>query len=307
MLMCIVALLLFVICRSYRRYYWKNTLMRMALEALDEVFPRIARVNYCTAECVFIRDKTEGTAILFKTYDWYDFRGPLLESVYPEDQEKVRTFSSLEHMRRVREGDLVTDTCIYKRRMDAAEYQWRQMIIIPAKEPEYVMLYVRNVDDSVRAEELYKEQLWEMLQKAKDADVSKTEFLNYMCHDLCIPLNEIIELNALARENIGRGELQQVSHYLKRAESVGYYMLTMLNDIFQVTVFREWRVKANRKPFSLQEVLHNCHDYCINVNENDKNILLEMELDENLKQLYNGDGSRLTQLLNALQIGRAHV
>ena len=300
MLMCIVALLLFLICRSYRKNHRKNELISMALEALDEVFHGIAKINYRTAECVFIRGRSEKAAIPFETYDWYELRLPFLEDVYPEDQERVRTFTSLEHMRRVRENELISDTCICKIRQDMTEYQWTQMIIIPAKEPDNVMIYVRNVDESVRAEELYKEQLWEMLQKSRGAEASKTEFLRYMCHDLRIPLNEMMELNLLARETIEQGELQLVRDYLMRVESVGNYMLTMLNDIFQVSVFREWRVRTSRVPFSLREVLHNCHDYCMNIDVTGKNITLKMELDEKLKQQYNGDGSRLTQLLNAL-------
>jgi len=82
-----------------------------------------------------------------------------------------------------------------------------QTVIIPAKEPDCVMVYARNVDESVRAEELYKEQLWEVLQRTRDAELSKTEFLRYICHDLRIPMNEIIELNTLAREMIEKEEI----------------------------------------------------------------------------------------------------
>lgn len=300
MLMGIVALLLFIVCRFFIRNHRKNVLVKMALQTLDGVFPRIARINYRTAECVFISDRGEREAIPFKTYDWYDFRIPFLESVYAEDQEKVRTFTSLEHMRRVKEGERPSDTCIYKARQQAAGYQWMQMIIIPAGELDCVMVYVRCVDESVRADQLYKEQLWEMLQKSRDAEGSKTEFLRHMCNDLRIPLNEIIELNARARETIGQGELQQLRHCLARIESVGSYMRTMLNDICQVSIFREWRVKTTKVPFSLREVLHSCRDYCMNMDGIPKGIVFEMQLDENLKQRYNGDGSRITQLLNAL-------
>ncbi len=299
MLMGIVALLLFFICRWYRKNHRKNVLINMALEALDEVFPRIAKINYRTAECVFIRAKSEETTVPFETYDWYEFRIPFLEAIYPEDQERVRTFTSLEHMRRIRENELRSDTCICKSRQNSAEYQWMQMLIIPAKEPDCVMIYTRDADESVRAEELYKEQLWEMLQKSRDEEASKTEFLRYMCHDLRIPLNAMMESNTLARETIGQGE-QQVRDYLARAESIGNYILTMLDDIFQVSIFREWRVRTSKRPFSMREIMHNCYDYCMRMGAGEKNITLKMELDENLKQRYNGDESRLTQLLNAL-------
>ena len=296
----LMGIVVFLFCRWYRKDHRKNALIKMALEALDEVFPRIARINYRTAECVFIREESEKAAVPFETYDWYEFRIPFLEAICPEDQERVRTFTSLENMRRVRESEQLSDTCICKSRQGAAEYQWVQMLIIPAREPECVMIYARNADESVRAEEMYKEQLWEMLQKSRGAEASKTEFLRYMCQDLCIPLNEMMELNAFAREIIGQGELQQVRNYLARVESVGNYMLTMLNDIFQVSIFREWRVRTSKMPFSMQEVLHNCRDYCMNMDAGEKNITLKMELDETLKQQYNGDGGRLTQLLNAL-------
>lgn len=140
MLMCIVALLLFFIVRFCMKIHRKNALVNMALEVLDDVFQRIVKINYRTAECVFIRDKSEKRAVPFETYDWYEFRDSFLEAVYPEDQEKVRTFTSLAHMRRVRESVQVSDTCIYKRRQWTPEYQWMQTVIIPAKEPDCVMV-----------------------------------------------------------------------------------------------------------------------------------------------------------------------
>lgn len=300
MLMCIVALLLFLICRFYRKIHRKNALVNMALEVLDDVFQRIVKINYCTAECVFIRDKSEKKAVPFEAYDWYEFRGSFLESVYPEDQEKVRTFTSLEHMRRVRESELVSDTCIYKRRQWTPEYQWMQTVIIPAKEPDCVMVYARNVDESVRAEELYKEQLWEVLQKTRDAELSKTEFLRYICHDLRIPINEMIELNTLAREMIEKDEKRQAGHCLTRVENLGNYVLTMLDDMIQIGIYREWRVKFSKTPFSFREVLQNCQDYCRNVDTSSAKISFRMELDEKLEEQYSGDGNRLAQLLNAL-------
>lgn len=300
MLMCIVALLLFFIGRFCMKIHRKNALVNMALEVLDDVFQRIVKINYRTAECVFIRDKSEKKAVPFETYDWYEFRDSFLESVYPEDQEKVRTFTSLAHMRRVRESVQVSDTCIYKRRQWTPEYQWMQTVIIPAKEPDCVMVYARNVDESVRAEELYKEQLWEVLQRTRDAEISKTEFLRYICHDLRIPMNEIIELNTLAREMIEKEELRQAGHCLTHVESLGNYMLTMLDDMIQIGIYREWRVKFSKAPFSLREILRNCQNYCRNVDAAPAQISFHMELDEELEERYNGDGSRLAQLLNAL-------
>ena len=67
MLMCIVALLLFFIVRFCMKIHRKNALVNMALEVLDDVFQRIVKINYRTAECVFIRDKSEKRAVPFET------------------------------------------------------------------------------------------------------------------------------------------------------------------------------------------------------------------------------------------------
>lgn len=299
MLLVMAAVLLFSIYIAYRKYNSKNMLMNEALDALAEVYPRIARINYSTAECVFIRDQDDTMSATFEKYDWNEFRVPFLESIHPEDREKCRLYTSPENMRRVREQGLMSDTCIY-RRLYRGEFQWMQAVLISAKEPNCMMMYVRSVDESVRSEQLYKEQLWEALQKAKDAETAKEEFLKYMSHDLRTPMNAVLGMNTLAKTAAEKGELSQALHYLEWVDSMGNYMLTMLNDILRVSILKERHVSSIKKPFSIQNMLQCCLEYYTAIDRSKRKISFRVEIDEGLQQQYNGDESRLIQILDAL-------
>lgn len=299
MLLVMAAVLLFSIYIAYRKYNSKNMLMNEALDALAEVYPRIARINYSTAECVFIRDQDDTMLNTFEKYDWNEFRVPFLESIHPEDREKCRLFTSPENMRRVREQGLMSDTCIY-RRLYRGEFQWMQTVLISAKEPNCMLMYVRSVDESVRSEQLYKEQLWEALQKAKDAETAKEEFLKYMSHVLRTPMNAVLGMNTLAKTAAEKGELSQALHYLEWVDSMGNYMLTMLNDILRVSILKERHVSSIKKPFSIQNMLQCCLEYYTAIDRSERKISFRVEIDEGLQQQYNGDESRLIQILDAL-------
>ena len=300
MVICLILALGYILYLIYKRNNQKTRLMELALEALADAYPRISRINYRTGQCVFIKDKEKLVEKNFHEYDWKKFRTRLLETIHPEDLEKFKSFSSQENMRRVREQGNVSDTCIY-RRMFEGEYRWIQTVILPVdSEADCVLMYAGKVDEAVKAEELYKAQLWENMQRVKDEEAAKSEFLKYMSQNLKIPVNAMIGMASLANEAARKGEMAEAENYLGRVDSLGNYMLALLEDMMRLGVLREQQVKCNRAPLSVRKMLDGYREYCAKIKQTNRNIRVNVECDERLKDQYMGDEARIMQVLHAL-------
>lgn len=313
LLFCVLTLLLCVIWLFRCSLSPRSVLMGTALYTLGKAYPQIARVNYRTGQCVFIKD--EGTLVyrLFETYGWDDVRASLLNSVHPEDTEKCRTFTSTENMRRVKRQGLDSDTCIY-RRDNKGEYQWIQAIIVPVpgeKNQDYAILYTRDVDDSVKAEELYKARLWEGMLQAREAESAKTEFMKYMVQSTRVPLNAVSDLSDLACGLMEKGETKKAEYYLKYVGRMGSYVSTVMEDIAEFSVWKEQRQACEKEPFLLEGLLNGCREYGY-IQGREKNISFEYTTDSRLRPGYIGDVNRLTGILynllsNAFRYGRENT
>lgn len=295
---CVLTLLLCAVWLFYRGFSTRSVLMRTALYTLGKAYPQIARINYRTGQCVFIKDQENPACRLFEVCSWDDVRAALLNIVHPEDTEKCRTFTSMENMRRVRRLGLDSDTCVY-RRSRKGDYQWIQAIIVPApgeKNQDYAILYTRDVDDSMKAEELYKAQLWEGMLKARESESEKTEFLKYMVHSTRAPLSAVSDLSDLACGLMEKGEIQKAEYYLKFVGRMGSYVSTVMEDTAEFSVWKEQRQACEREPFWLEGLMSGCREYC-ELQGREKNISLEFEVDSRLRPGYIGDVNRLMGIL----------
>lgn len=300
MALCLILAVGYTLYLTYGRYNQKNRLMEMSLEAMEETFPRIVSVNFRTGECIFVKDRERMISVPFQKYEWEAFRKNFLETIHREDKEKCKSFTSRENMRRVKEQGLVSDTCIYRRKYEG-EYQWTQTTIIPvSSSDDCVLMYARKVDESVKAEEFYKARLWETMQKAKEAETVKTEFLKYVSCDVRTAMNVIMGMTALAGEAVRAGKAEEAKHYLDCVDSVGNYTLTMLQDIMQISVVQNRRMRCSKEPFSMRKLLAGFRELHIGIDCEDRNIGFTVECDERLRDRYIGDESRIMQVLGAL-------
>lgn len=300
MVLCLILAVGYTLYLTYGRYNQKNRLMEMSLEALEETFPRIVSVNFRTGECIFVKDRERMIPIPFRKYEWEAFRKNFLETIHREDKEKCKSFTSRENMRRVKEQGLVSDTCIYRRKYEG-EYQWIQTTIISVSScNDCVLMYARKVDESVKAEEFYKARLWETMQKAKEAETVKTEFLKYVSCDVCTAMDAIMGMTALAGEAVRAGRTEETKHYLDCVDSVGNYTLTMLQDIIQVNIMQSRRMRCIKEPFSMRKLLDGCRELHIGIDCEHRDIGFAVEYDERLGDRYIGDESRIIQVLRAL-------
>ncbi len=120
----------------------------------------------------------------------------------------------------------------------------------------FVGLFV-NIDEEKRMEAELKKQradLQDALAAAQHANQAKTTFLNNMSHDIRTPMNAIIGFTSLAAAHIDNTE--QVRDYLTKIATSSNHLLSLINDVLDMSRIESGKVKIEETESSLPEILH---------------------------------------------------
>jgi two-component system, sensor histidine kinase and response regulator len=141
-------------------------------------------------------------------------------------------------------------------------YRWLDWAAAPFVDQGVIYAAARDVTDRKRADEALKEsaenlqQLVRELdmarQKAEAAAVAKGEFLANMSHEIRTPMNAVIGMTDLAL----RTQLTpQQREYIGTANDSAEALLTILNDILDVSKVEAGRLALDQVPFSLRDAV----------------------------------------------------
>ncbi|MDE7107323.1 MAG: response regulator, partial [Clostridiales bacterium] len=86
------------------------------------------------------------------------------------------------------------------------------------------------------------------------ANKAKTTFLNNMSHDIRTPMNAIIGFTSLAASHIDNKE--QIKNYLGKIMTSGNHLLSLINDVLDMSRIESGKVKIEEKETSLPEIMH---------------------------------------------------
>ena len=114
-----------------------------------------------------------------------------------------------------------------------------------------------------------RELLVDALNAAERANRAKTTFLNNMSHDIRTPMNAIIGFTALAGAHVDEPEL--VQDYLAKISTSGQHLLSLINDVLDMSRIESGRVKIEEKEVHLPYVMHDLRTI-VNANIVSKNI-----------------------------------
>ncbi len=94
--------------------------------------------------------------------------------------------------------------------------------------------------------------LQERLEQAYRESQAKTDFLSKMSHEIRTPMNGILGMLSLAKVHVE--DPQQTNYYLDRAESLSQFLLTLINDILDMSRIESGKMELEEVPFNLFEV-----------------------------------------------------
>ena len=137
------------------------------------------------------------------------------------------------------------------------EVEYFQMKAVRAgawDEQRGVVLGLRSVDEETRDELEKKSMLEDALLQANRANKAKSVFLSNMSHDIRTPMNAIVGFTALAITHIKKTEL--VEEYLKKIMTSGNHLLSLINDILDMSRIESGKMHLDEAPCSLPDILH---------------------------------------------------
>ena len=96
-------------------------------------------------------------------------------------------------------------------------------------------------------------QLRQAAEIAKKASNAKTEFLSSMSHDIRTPLNAVLGMTELAQSHVN--DTNYVKECLRKISLSGNHLLTLINDILDISRVESGRTVLNPVPFDVRDMV----------------------------------------------------
>ena len=101
-------------------------------------------------------------------------------------------------------------------------------------------------------------RLHETAALAERASDAKTQFLSSMSHDIRTPMNAVLGMTDIARRNVSDPEC--VTDCLNKVTIAGNHLLTLINDILDISKVESGRMRLNPSSFSLERSIASIED-----------------------------------------------
>ena len=132
-----------------------------------------------------------------------------------------------------------------------------------------------------------------MARESEAANQAKTDFLSTMSHDIRTPMNAIIGLTTIAEKNLG--DPQAVGENLRKISLASSHLLTLINDILDISKVESGKLTLSPLTFSIVETAENL----VNISQpmiKEKNIDFSFRINRMDKEYLYADQLRLNQI-----------
>ncbi len=153
--------------------------------------------------------------------------------------------------------------------------------------------YVVILSDRTR-ERRMNQTLSHALQVAKSANEAKSNFLANMSHDIRTPMNAIVGFSMLLRKNTENPD--KVKEYTEKIISSGHHLLSLINDVLDMSKIESGKTSLNPTEFRLAELIEEIHTIVLPQMKM-KKLNFEMRSRGRLPEYIVGDRMRINQIL----------
>lgn len=150
-------------------------------------------------------------------------------------------------------------------------------------------LFLNALSLKKRNEEMYQ------LELQSKVVASKNDFLAKMSHDIRTPLNGIIGMNYIASTQI-HADNPEAQESLHKVDASANYLLSIINDILDMSKIESGNMELSQKVFSLRELLETLHTMVADLAAEKSLVFIMPPLAENPWD-YLGDPLRINQIL----------
>ena len=143
---------------------------------------------------------------------------------------------------------------------------------------------------------IYKKQqvfLMQAREEAMEANRAKSTFLANMSHEIRTPINVMLGMNEMI---LRESESREVVQYAKSVEKAGNYLLSLINNILDITRIESKKLDIIEEKFSLRQLVQ---EVClIGAKQAEaKNLEFVVDVEETLPKYLEGDALHIKQVI----------
>ena len=132
------------------------------------------------------------------------------------------------------------------------EKRWVKFSLTPKEDTDGQTYYVISLND-ITEEKAVRRLLRDSLAAAEQASRAKSSFLSAMSHDIRTPMNAIVGFTTLAASRLDQPE--KVEEYLNKIKSSSTHLLSLINDILDMSHIESGKVSLDEQPYNLVDLL----------------------------------------------------
>lgn len=155
--------------------------------------------------------------------------------------------------------------------------------------------FIRDITERKQAEKLRQDR-----KIADQTSKLKEQFIASVSHEMRTPMNAILGMSNLVLKT----DLNEEQHnYISNVKNSSELLLGIVNDILEISSIQAGKIKFNYANFDFKVLMENV----INVMQykvDEKNLVLELNIDPSIPKWFEGDQLRLNQILYNL-VGNA--
>lgn len=168
--------------------------------------------------------------------------------------------------------------------------------------------YHQDITETMVTRKKQEQSIMELLERVRQANSTKSEFLSHMSHDLRTPINGILGMLAILEKS--KDDPTQQRECQKGIRVSTEHLLSLVNDVLQVSKLESGRPTAVEEAFDLHDTLEECITILSPLAE-ERKIRLELEKSGLHHRRVIGNPLHLKQILmnvidNALKYNHPH-
>ena len=147
-------------------------------------------------------------------------------------------------------------------------------------------VYELRVEDIIENGEKNGHMLWfinqtqqlHAMQKLKEADEAKTQFLMKVSHELRTPMNTMLGMNEMI---IRESAEEEIRNYAREVAGAGAHMMALIDEVLDASRLESGRLVVSRTPYKIEDILEKAEELMRPQAER-KELALDVEIAEEL-------------------------
>ena len=142
---------------------------------------------------------------------------------------------------------------LYCKKKDG-QFYWERVIIAPVFDDNQEIKHFVSINEDISEKKQMIQELEIARDKAEESDKLKSLFLANMSHEIRTPLNGILGFSNVICSG-GEEDPERLEYYKTIIENCGQRLVTVIDDIIDISMIQSNQLKIVRKDFDINELL----------------------------------------------------